>query len=79
MLGRSTLLAAVIAALGAFNPGAAPPMPPARHRPASRRAGGIGGSTITPRGPGWSCAQVKRMAKKRRNQLRNKAAHRRSA
>ena len=28
------------------------------------------------RGPGWSAAQVKRMAKKRRNQNRNKLAHR---
>lgn len=28
------------------------------------------------RGPGWSRAQVKRMAKKRRNVLRNRRAHR---
>jgi hypothetical protein len=28
------------------------------------------------RGPGWTCAQVKRMATKRRNRARNKRAHR---
>lgn len=27
-------------------------------------------------GPGWTAAQVKRMAKKRRNQVRNRKAHR---
>lgn len=77
MLGRSTLLAAVIAALGAFAPGTAQPRP-RHHRPTNRRTGGIGGSTITPRGPGWSHAQVQRMAKKRRNQKRNKLAQRRA-
>lgn len=30
-----------------------------------------------PNGPGWSQAQVQRMARKRRNQRRNKLAHRR--
>ena len=29
-----------------------------------------------PSGPGWTAAQVKRMAKKRRNQNRNRKAHR---
>lgn len=29
-----------------------------------------------PQGPGWTVAQVKRMAKKKRNQARNRRAHR---
>ena len=36
---------------------------------------GIGGYS---NGPGWGHAQVKRMAKKRKNQRRNKLAHRRA-
>lgn len=31
------------------------------------------------RGPGWTVAQVKRMAKKRRNQIKNRRANRKSA
>jgi hypothetical protein len=33
-------------------------------------------TTRAGRGPGWTHAQVKRMAKKRRNVLRNRRAHR---
>lgn len=39
----------------------------------------IGSWTCNKRGPGWGHAQVKRMARKRRNVIRNRRAHRGSA
>jgi len=41
-----------------------------------RRSAGGAMTRNAGRGPGWSRAQVKRMAKKRRNVIRNRRAHR---
>jgi hypothetical protein len=57
------------------------PVPRSAVRPEARRRSlfapaALGRSTRAGRGPGWTHAQVKRMAKKRRNVLRNRRAHR---
>jgi ABC-type sugar transport system substrate-binding protein len=76
--------AAVLAALGAaaFAGGVQPaPVPRSQQRQEVRKRvlfapAALGRSTRAGRGPGWTHAQVKRMAKKRRNVLRNRCAHR---
>jgi hypothetical protein len=45
---------------------------------AYRSTAQVGSWTCSKRGPGLSHAQVKRMARKRRNVMRNRRAHRRS-
>jgi ABC-type sugar transport system substrate-binding protein len=75
--------AAVLAALGAaaFAGGVQPaPVPRSQQRQEVRKrvlfAPNLERWTPAGRGPGWTHAQVKRMAKKRRNVLRNRRAHR---
>lgn len=74
-------LVAIAALLGvAMGPGAAARS--AVQRDAAQRAWGGGArvwsGTRHQNGPGWTQAQVKRMARKRRNQARNKAHHQRA-
>jgi len=77
--GLSASMGSVLAGqseLGLVHSVSAPRLAP----PATRRASSTHSAYVSPwgyaSGPGWSCAQVKRMAKKRRNQARNKSAHR---
>jgi hypothetical protein len=69
----SSLLAIAAMSMGASG-GAMQAPKPARSRASARIVGG--NVTISGRGPGWSVAQVKRMAAKRRNVQRSRRAHR---
>lgn len=54
------------------------PQPSARRRMEIPTESGYGYGWNYRRGPGWTVAQVKRMAKKRRNQIRNRRAHKKA-
>lgn len=71
-IGLAALAMSVMAAAGAAADAQTPPPSPLRN--AFGSFGAYSGSIK--RGPGWTFAQVKRMAKKRRNVLRNRRAHR---
>ena len=80
MQGHS-LMAAGLSALAAFSATpAVRQVRAAQRHPAPRRTTQQTsvGLTRYSYGPGWGHAQVKRMAKKRKNQRRNKLAHRRA-
>ena len=75
---RHSLMAAVLSALAAFSATpAVRQVRAAQRHPTSQRSPSVG-LTRYSTGPGWGHAQVKRMAKKRKNQQRNKLAHRRA-
>lgn len=81
---RMSLATAVIAGLAGFGPSitsvdrAAPPSITAPQRKQRRQLDGLGssGRRTHKRGPGWTHAQVQRMARKARNVQRNRHAHR---
>ena len=74
-IGRSLMAAALLMAAGSATASAVEQRRTLRdaHTPYSN---GIGHGGGVKRGPGWSRAQVKRMAKKRRNVIRNRKAQR---
>ena len=67
-------LAAAMAATGPAIPQRAVSTPKTRRE--SRTKSPPLGQRYRRRGPGWTHAQVKRMARKKRNQARNRRAHR---
>lgn len=67
-------LATAMAAVGPAVPQRAVSAPKTRRE--SRTRNPLGGLRAGKRGPGWTVAQVKRMARKARNQARNRRAHR---
>lgn len=79
------LMAAALAACGSFASNAFAVVSPREHfpsdiKPLPSRTVQIGGDGWFPtaRGPGWTVAQVKRMARKQRNQKKHRAACRRN-
>lgn len=82
---RAVSIAAFLAAgaMAAFGYGGAGigvmvPSPKAKAPKPRRSTAQLGDRATRKRGPGRSHAQVQRMTRKRRNQIRNKRAHRRA-
>lgn len=83
---RSILAAAALSMAAAASPGGLGAGMPSssvvapRQNPSKRQRrhgdGALRASTSYRRGPGWTIAQVKRMAKKKRNVVKNRRAHR---
>lgn len=83
---RGLLAAATIAAMGALAPGGVGVGMPGstvvspRATPSKRQKrfgdGALNAAFRYPNGPGWTVAQVKRMAKKKRNVAKNRRNHR---
>lgn len=82
---RGLLVAATIAAMGALSPGGVGVGMPGstvmspRATPSKRQQrfgdGALDAARSYRRGPGWTVAQVKRMAKKKRNVAKNRRNH----